>query len=377
MRSTVFTDGALGRQAGRFVWLALDTEKAVNAPFKKKYPVDALPTYFVVDAATETPVLRWMGGATVTQLQKLLDEGARAVSRRGSGLEEELAKADRLFAQAKDAEAATALRDLLAKAPKGWKPWARATESLLYALQRTGDAEGCARTARDAFGKLRATPSSANVAATGLDCALDLPADHPERNALVGELVRDARAVVSDPHPTTAGDDRAGVWEALVSERGDAKDEDGKKRVAAEWAAFLEKEAGNAKSPEARAIFDSWRVAAYIELGTPEKAVPMLEASERDMPDDYNPSARLAIAYKAMKAYDEALAASDRALARVYGPRKLTVLRTRADIYTAKGDPAAAKKTLEEALAIAEALPEGQRSDRTIAALRKKLEEVH
>ena len=53
----------------------------------------------------------------------------------------------------------------------------------------------------------------------------------------------------------------------------------------------------------------------------------MLEQSEKDFPNDYNPPARLALAYKAMKQYDEALAASDRALAKVYGPRKIAVLR--------------------------------------------------
>ena len=100
----------------------------------------------------------------------------------------------------------------------------------------------------------------------------------------------------------------------------------------------------------------------------------MLQASERDLPDDYNPPARLAMAYKAMKKYDEALAASDRALAKAYGPRKLGILQTRADIYAARGDAAAARKTMEETLRYAEALPSGQRSDKTIAALKKKIE---
>ncbi len=376
MRSTVFTDGALGRQAGRFVWLAIDTEKAQNAPLKKKYAVEALPTYFVVDPASETPVLRWVGGATVPQLTKVLDDGARAFARRGGGLDEALAKADRLFADAKNAEAAAAYRDLLAKAPKGWKPWARATESLLYALQRTGDTASCARIAREAWPRVKATPSSANVAGIGLDCALDLPPEAPEKAALVAELVRDAREVVSDPRPVTAADDRAAVWETLVREREAAKDEEGKKKVASEWVAFLEKEADAAKDPEVRVVFDSWRLSAYLELGTPEKAVPMLERSERDLPGDYNAPARLAIAYRAMKRYDEALAASDRALAKVYGPRKLTVLRTRADIYVSKGDAASAKKTLEEAIAFAESLPEGQRSERTVAALKKRIEQI-
>jgi hypothetical protein len=75
-----------------------------------------------------------------------------------------------------------------------------------------------------------------------------------------------------------------------------------------------------------------------------------------------------------MKKYDEALAASDRALAKAYGPRKIGILQTRADIYAAKGDPGAARRTMEETLHYAEGLPSGQRSDKTIAALRKKLD---
>ena len=100
----------------------------------------------------------------------------------------------------------------------------------------------------------------------------------------------------------------------------------------------------------------------------------MLEQSEKDFPDDYNPPARLALAYRAMKKYDEALAASDRALARAYGPRKLVILNVRADIYEKKGDPAAARKVREEALAWAESLPKEQVSERQMAALKKQLE---
>jgi tetratricopeptide (TPR) repeat protein len=102
----------------------------------------------------------------------------------------------------------------------------------------------------------------------------------------------------------------------------------------------------------------------------------MLEAAERDFPEDYNPPARLALAYRAMKKYDEALAASDRALARAYGPRKLVILSARADIYAKKGDIAAARKTYEDALAWADALPKEQISARQVASLKKQLESL-
>ena len=74
-----------------------------------------------------------------------------------------------------------------------------------------------------------------------------------------------------------------------------------------------------------------------------------------------------------MKDYDKALAASDRALARVYGPRKLSVLSVRADIFVAKGDPKAARETIVQAIEYAKSLPEGQRSESRIASLEKRL----
>ena len=79
MRAYVFTDRALEQQAGRFVWLQIDTEKAGNAPLREKFPVVALPTYFIVNPADESVALRWVGGATVSRLQGMLDDGRRAV----------------------------------------------------------------------------------------------------------------------------------------------------------------------------------------------------------------------------------------------------------------------------------------------------------
>jgi hypothetical protein len=102
----------------------------------------------------------------------------------------------------------------------------------------------------------------------------------------------------------------------------------------------------------------------------------MLEASEKDFPQDYNPPARLAAAYQAMKEWDKAVAASDRALRLVYGPRKLRVLETKADVLKSKGDLPGARRTIEEAVAFAEALPAGQRSDARVAGLKKKLDSL-
>jgi tetratricopeptide (TPR) repeat protein len=372
MKAYVFTDKALQRHAGQFVWLSLDVEKGQNAPYKKKYGIDALPMYFVVDPKTEKIALRWVGGATVPQLQKILGDGLTAVKGGGRGVEEVLARADRAYADAEYGKAAADYKEALRLAPRNWPRTARATESLLYAQYQTKDWAGCAKTARDAWPRLRKTSSAANVAASGLSCALELPESDASRANLVKSLAAAAREILATSRKDLAAYDFSAVYETVAAVRAAAKDEEGKKEVLRGRAAFLEAAAAKAKTPDARAVFDSHRLGTYLDLGEPERAVPMLRASERDLPDDYNPPARLALAYKAMKKYDEALAASDRALAKAYGPRKLGILQTRADIYNEKGDSAAARKTIEEAVKVAESLPEGQRSEKTISALKKK-----
>jgi tetratricopeptide (TPR) repeat protein len=411
MRAYVFTDAALARHAGRFVWLEMDTEKKENAAFRTRFPVVALPTFFVVDPATEKVALRWVGGATVPQLEGILEDGRLAVAhgvpstappaaggkpaasgdapataqssgksggkstaKSAKAADAALARADALYGEGKDADAAQAYQEALAAAPGDWPRYGRTVESLLFALERSEQHEPAAALARDAFPRLAKTPSAANVAASGLESALGIAAENPQRAALVTALEADTRAVVDDAALPMAADDRSGAYIALLDARKAADDSAGAQAVAVQWSAFLDREAESAPNPEARAVFDSHRLSAYLELGQPERAVPMLQASERDLPDDYNPRARLAIAYKAMHRWDDAIAASDRALEKAYGPRRLGILQTRSDIFKERGDVEMARRTLEDALREAEALPEGQRSDRTIASIRKKLD---
>src|SRR5712692_9978801 len=116
MRATVLKDPALVKHAGRFVWLSVDTERDRNETFIEKFPVDNWPTFYVVDASDETASLKWLGTATVPQLEKLFDDGEQAV-RKGSGEDPErlLATADRAYATGQRAEAAKLYRAALQK----------------------------------------------------------------------------------------------------------------------------------------------------------------------------------------------------------------------------------------------------------------------
>ncbi len=376
MRAFVFTDKSLARRAGQFVWLSINTELASNAPFLKKYPVQAWPSLYVINAETETVAYRWMGGATVPQMEKILDDGRSAVRPARNAFETSLARADRLYGAGKNSEAAAAYREALALAPANWSRYGRTVESLLFALESSHDAEGCARVARDAYPRVSESASAGNIAAGGLGCALEVPADKPGRAELVAFLEKATNAAMANPRLVMTADDRSGLYETLIDAREDAKDEVGQRKITQEWSAFLDAEAARAKTVEQRSSLDPHRLVAYLALKTPEKAVPMLEASERDLPRDYNPPARLALAYKAMGRFDDAIAASDRALAKAYGPRKVGILRTRSEIYQGMGKPDQAAATLETAISYAEALPEEQRTENMVSSLRKKVEEI-
>src|SRR5262249_12785792 len=89
------------------------------------------------------------------------------------------------------------------------------------------------------------------------------------------------------------------------------------------------------------------------------EAVALLEKSEKSLPDDYNPPARLARALHNLKRDDQALVAVDRSLTKAYGPRKAGILSLKADILEAQGKGSEAGKVLDEALALYRNLPDG------------------
>ncbi len=365
MRAYVYTDKSLERYAGRFVWLSINTENKANAAFLEKYPIPALPTLIVVDAKRDTVALRYVGGANISQVRSMLDDAEKTYRNRAlSAADRFLARADDSSSQGRHSAAAKSIHEAMAAAPKNWPKFGRAAESLIFSLSMNNADVACAEEALRLYPKVKGTVSAANVAAVGLSCAQS--AKLPDA---VATLKKATREVFDDPKIVLSDDDRSGLYISLIG----ADDETAGRKLREEWAAFLEGAAARAKTPEQRTVYDSHRVSAYLDLGTPEKAIPMLEQSQRDFPDDYNPPARLALAYKALKEYDKALAESDRALMLVEGPRRLSVLTVRADIYLAKGDTKAARETIAQAVEYAKALPEGQRSAGRIAALEKRL----
>jgi len=337
MRATVLNDAALPKQAGRFVWLSIDTEEAKNAAFLDKYPWQAVPTFEVIDAKTEKIAYSWIGAIDLAGLLVRFDE----------------------------AEAAFRRTDAVAAAVPS------SPDAAVLDLSLAGKDEECALLALKLLPNLPPGSVKANVASTGLNCALSAKEDAKWRPAAL--FILEVTTHEALDYDGLLDDDRSGLYGALVDARDRQHDEVGGKARAAEWLDWLNAQAMGAPSVEARAALDGNRVSAAIRAGAPERVLVAIQASERDLPNDYNPPARLAVVLRELGRYDEALAASDRALAKVYGPRTITLWEARATIFEKKGDKEAAKGALKQAIAFASSLPPSERMKRTIARLEKSL----
>jgi hypothetical protein len=152
-----------------------------------------------------------------------------------------------------------------------------------------------------------------------------------------------------------------------------AGDDAGAKAVARDWWRFLEAERARAATPEARAALDGQRVSAATHAGDPALAISGLLRSERELPKDYNPPARLAYLYREAGDLARARAAAGRALALAYGPRKLKVYDLAASIAEKQGDRDAVAALVSSALRYSDALPAPQRNPSVVTKLQSRL----
>jgi tetratricopeptide (TPR) repeat protein len=365
MRAHVFTDSALAKYAGRFVWLSINSDHAANEAFTAKYPTNDWPTLAVIDPKQERVELRFCWPADVGQVARILEDGEGRVRAAWAGnaeatdaLERQLAAAEAFTGANQFAQAALAYSGALKQAPAEWGRRPEVTAAALNAFYEADDLEQCAKGARELAPPLPRGATFASVVSIGLACLGDVPEQAVWRSEVRAAL--EALGLEAVKLPDVIADERANLYEALVGFREEAGDKAGARRLAEESWAALSREAERASTPRARVAFDAHRLAAALELGDAARMLPVLEASKRDFPDDFDPPSKLAKVYLEMGRYDDALAANAIALSKVYGTRKLRVLWTQADIYGRMGKPEVARKTLAEALDAAKTMPKNK-----------------
>lgn len=372
MRETL-ADPTLARLAGRFVWLELDFDKPENQGFVARHDVTYTPSLYVLDPADERPTATHFGGMTLPELNRFLDQGERAVKGRPRApADAALARGDEMLGRGRPADAVAAYREALRLIEPGGPERTRAVRALVSALSTGAEWRACAETAAAEAHAMAREATFASVVLSGLTCANQggaAPWAEPARRTLEPPA---AEAVAL---ATALRDDRFQLYQQLMHAAESRGDTDTVARWGGRW--LDEIEATVPASDDERTALDIARVDAVSILGTPARALPALEASERAMPDNYNASLRLAQVATAAKRYDEALAACERGLAHVTGPIGRTwVLETKAEALIGRGEAAAARRVLEEALRSAHTIGASRVRDGNIRRITRALAET-
>ena len=376
MQAYVFTDATLAPFADRFVWLAADTEKERNAALTARYPVNAYPSFFVVDPNDDSVAARKIGSMTVSELQAFLLDAEKTVQNTTADPKDPrtLMRAGTVAELAgRPADAAKNYAE--AAATPGWDKRDEALGAQARAMGAAKESSACVDLALANLDD-RKPAATVELASYATDCAEDLP----ETDARVAKLRTRAAAhfaaVAGDATTALSADDRGDYWHQVWLLREQLHDDAGAREAAERRLAVVEAAAVAAPDATARSTYDWARAESNLYLHHDAEAKALLVASERDLPDDYNPPSRLAIVHLRLNELDEALAAIGRALPKAYGPRKGYVLSIKANILEKKGDRDAARAVVEEQLALYRALPDGQKIPQAEAATVKRLESL-
>ena len=361
MKAVVFEDPSLAEFQKDVVFASVNTEHDTNEDFVRAHPSRVWPTLYVFEPDNGALLGVVMGSLTAGELSEFLRDMlvVRRQPERGKDLTA-LREAHEQALAEKWPEAATQFRALLPSSAPSVA--LRAANGLAYVLAQQHEYAECMRVVSAVPAASLRGSTGADLLATGLGCAMEHKTSAPE-------LLERVRAFIGSKD--LAADDVSGLLEAqfeyLTAMQGTVE----ARALALSWAKYLEGEAAKAKSTEGRAVFDSHRVLAYTAMGQPELALPMLAASAKDFPADYNPHARAALVYKTLGRLPEARASIALAQARVYGPRSLRVAELCADIAKAMGDAPAERACVDAGLSKTAKVPLTARQ----SAQRRKLEQ--
>lgn len=376
MKNYVLTAANFPKLGERVVLLAVNTEKPEAAALLTTLPVSAWPTFYVADAKTRAPALRWVGSASPAQFVDFVDDGVLAAA--PSGETEELRQLGALRGAAAleataPADAAARYLAAVAAAPADWNRRPDALVGAIASLARAKDAAGCAALGAKHQAETGAGVSAADFAIYTVDCASELPAkDAGRKAALAAVLPRLTALCEVDGTADLTPDDRGEACRSLADARTLAGDQPGAKAALERTLAILGA-AAEAVPDDVALTFDGARTSAFIDLGRFDEALAMLAARKRALPDSYLPPQYEARVYRAQKRWADALVAYDQAIARAYGPRKVQLLAARADTCKEKKDRACEQASLTALVAANDALPEAQRREALATDARARL----
>jgi thiol-disulfide isomerase/thioredoxin len=379
MKNTVLSDASFAADAQKFVFAALDTDREANAPALGKFPIAAWPTYYVV-ASDETVLARFVGAANAAQFRAFLGTGLQAaVGELPAGHSAFLLAAERALV-AKDLKTADLqLSMAVSQAPIDWARLPDTLVSWIATKRKLGDFAGCLDLADNFSDKLGKTASTSDFWSYAMTCADGLLESKPDPvqisrvKKLRNQAVARWRGLLRYPQASLSVDDRSDALVNLRETLLTLNQTAAAKAVAEEQRALLDDAATKAPAPTAAMTYNAHRAEVYVYLGRPLDLVPALQKSARDLPNEYDPPARLGWIYLKAGKLQEAEQWTDKALTLVKGPRTARLLAQRAEIAKALGDQVGEKQCRERAVQVLEALPASQVSAELIAQAKAAL----
>ena len=384
MQSTVFTDPSFQADAPRFVFAALDTDKAVNAAAVGKYPPSAWPTFYVIGkdrstGQTDAVLARFVGAASLAQFHAVLEAGVKAQQGGAAGADAHLLGAERAIALKDLTVGEQELTAALAMAPADWSRRPDALTSLIGTKLKRKDFAGCLELAEKSLDDTGKAAAATDFIVSATSCIEQLKGD-----AAMADRVKRLReravarlaALTADAGAPLSVDDRSDALATLRELLDELDRHPDAVATAQRQRALLDDAAAKATAPMARMTYNWQRCDVYVYLGVPLELVPALEQSAKDLPTEYDPRARLGWLYLKADKLAEAATWTDAALALVYGPRKARLLSQRAEIAAKQHDKAGEKHYRQEVVKLWESLPPGQanpdaltKAKQTLAAL--------
>lgn len=366
MKNFVLPDPALAPLRERLVFAAVDSDRDDNAAFMDRYAVNVWPTLFVIEPEKGDVVSLWQGAASVNELRTFLQDAVDSIEagHAPDGPVAAMIAAKKAHAVADWSEAARHYQSAVARGGHDWSRRSEALAGLVFAEYRQGHWERCAQLGADHAASIEGAAVPADFSWVVLDCADEVKAPALRDRARAAALARLKRHT-EDPPAAASVDDRSDALNIYAGALSKAGDRQGARAAREAQIALLEAAAAKAPGPAQAATFDYARMGAYLALGRGEEAVAMLRRRREQLPDSYEPPARLAQALIAMRRDREALAPLEDAVDKAYGPRKLGYLTTLAELRGRLGDPSGEREALEALLAVYGGLSDKQKGHRS------------
>ncbi len=340
MKNYVLKEDAMKRVATKHTWLALDYDQPANAAFFKKFPINAFPTFMVIDPKTDEVVARWLGSGTADQMASFFASASR--SAKGA-----VSEGQRLLAKGEYGDA-IALFERALKQKQSKAERTRVLSGYIEALWK-GDVENCAMKALPYIDETDDTAPGIDYAAMIAYCAES--GAEKDKPAIMKKVRARLERAVANPKLALTPDDKSGLYSTLISAHRALGDDDKADAALQSRLQMLEAAAKAAPDAKARSTFDAHRLSCYLQLKRYDDAEKMLKVTAAALPKEFNTPWRLALLDLERGHHDAALKSIDHALTLGYGPRRLRLHATKIDILMAAKRDDDAKKAMTAARA--------------------------